>query len=183
MKIKLSNVRLSFNDLYEPTQVNNSGKHKYRATFLVEKGSENHKKIETAITQVAKDKWGAKSEAVLAAIRPNNMRFNVQDGDLSDYDGYAGNVVVKSSGTVKPIVIGRDRQPVAEDSGVIYSGCYVNAVVTFFGYDNQGKGISASLGGVQFMKDGDKFGGGGSTSIDEFDDLATDEFEEDPLMA
>ncbi|MDE9571706.1 ssDNA-binding protein, partial [Xenorhabdus bovienii] len=43
---------------------------------------------------------------------------------------------------------------------------------SIFAYDNNGKGISASLGGVQFYRDGDAFAGGGVASVDEFDDLS-----------
>lgn len=183
MKILLKNVRLAFNDLYEPTQINGQGKAKYRATLLVEKNSPSHKEIEAAIKKVATEKWGAKAESVLASIRNNNMRFNVQDGDLSDYDGFAGNVAVKASSETKPTVIDRARNSVQKDSGTIYSGCFVNAMVDFFAYDNQGKGISASLGGIQFLRDGDAFAGGRPADINEFEDLSADDFADDPALA
>lgn len=183
MKLLLKNVRLAFNDLYEPTQINGQGKAKYRATLLVEKNSQTHKDIEAAIKKVATEKWGAKAESVLASIRNNNMRFNVQDGDLSEYDGFAGNVAVKASSETKPTVIDRARNPVSQSSGIIYSGCYVNASISFFAYDNQGKGISASLGGIQFLKDGEAFAGGRPADINEFEDLSSEDLGDDPAFA
>ncbi|EOA7521129.1 ssDNA-binding protein, partial [Escherichia coli] len=35
-----------------------------------------------------------------------------------------------------------------------------------------GKRINASLGGVQFLRDGDAFAGGGVASADDFDDIS-----------
>lgn len=72
----------------------------------------------------------------------------------------------------------RDRLLLTVTAGRPYSGCYVNATITIFAYDNQGKGISASLGGVQFFRDGDAFAGGGVASEDDFDDLSVAEEEE-----
>jgi hypothetical protein len=47
-------------------------------------------------------------------------------------------------------------------------------VVELWAQDNQyGKRINASLGGVQFAKDGESFGGGGNVvEADDFDDLS-----------
>ena len=44
--------------------------------------------------------------------------------------------------------------------------------MTVYAYDNKGKGIGFSLGGVQFFKDGDAFTGGGVASTDDFDDIS-----------
>lgn len=38
--------------------------------------------------------------------------------------------------------------------------------------NNFGKRINASLGGVQFYRDGDAFAGGGVASEDDFDDVS-----------
>lgn len=37
MKVKLTNVRLAFPELFEATQVNGQGDFKFRATFLIDK--------------------------------------------------------------------------------------------------------------------------------------------------
>ncbi|MWN55950.1 ssDNA-binding protein, partial [Escherichia coli] len=53
------------------------------------------------------------------------------------------------------------------------AGCYVNAVIDIWAQDNNfGKRINASLGGVQFLRDGDAFAGGGVASADDFDDIS-----------
>jgi hypothetical protein len=60
----------------------------------------------------------------------------------------------------------------------------VNASIELWCQDNNyGKRINASLRGVQFLKDGEAFAGGGVANADEFDDLAADEIDGDPLLA
>ncbi|WP_340611676.1 DUF2815 family protein [Xenorhabdus bharatensis] len=174
MKVKLSNVRLAFPELFEATQVNGQGDYKYRSAFLIDKSRKDLiAEIEAAILKVATEKWGAKAEGIIKSIRGNNMRFNFRDGDdKSDYDGYAGCMYISASNKARPLVVDRDRTPLTAQDGRPYSGCYVNATINIFAYDNNGKGISASLGGVQFLRDGDAFTGGGVASIEEFDDLS-----------
>ncbi|WP_432693053.1 DUF2815 family protein [Morganella morganii] len=180
MKVKLTNARLAFPELFEATQVNGQGDFKFRATFLIDKKRKDLiDAIEQVIKKVATDKWGAKAESVLKSIRGNSMRFNFRDGDeKAEYDGYADHMYIGASNKARPLVIDRDRSPLTAQDGRPYSGCYVNATITLFAYDNQGKGISASLGGVQFYRDGDAFAGGGVASEDDFDDLSVGEEEE-----
>lgn len=175
MKVALKNVRLSFPDLFEPRPFKAGDKPKYKSTFLIEKDSAQAKAVEAAIKEVAKAKWGAKADAVLKGIRGNPNKFNFQDGDTKDYDGYSGMMALSASNQARPLVIDRDKTPLSAQDGKPYAGCYVNATVEFFAYDNSGNGISASLKGVQFVKDGDAFGGGAPASPDEFDDLGVDE--------
>lgn len=173
MKIKLSNVRLSFPGLFRPEPFKPGDPPKYKATFLVEKGSEQHKQVEAAILAAAREKWGAKAEKILASIRNNPNKFCYQDGDTKAYDGYEGNFALAAKNALRPTVIDRDRTPLAEDDGKPYAGCYVNGLVDIFAYENSGNGISASLMGVQFAGDGDAFAGGGVANADDFDDVST----------
>lgn len=177
MQIKLTNVRLAFPDLFNATQINGDGDAKFRATFLISKEDKKQiAEIEKAILQTATAKWGAKAEAVIKSIRGNSMRFNLRDGDeKADYDGYEGCMSLSASSKTRPYVADRDNSPLAESDGKPYSGCYVNALISFFAYDKQGKGISASLSGVQFSKDGDAFGGGRPATAADFDDLTVDD--------
>ncbi|OMQ26881.1 DUF2815 family protein [Serratia oryzae] len=173
MKIKLANVRLAFPELFEAKQFDGEGDFKFSATFLIPKNHPANKEIEAAILSVAKAKWGAKAESILASIRGNNQKFGYRDGaEKPEYDGYEGCMYIRASNKARPLVIDRDRSPLTAADGRPYSGCYVNATITIFAYENKGKGISASLGGVQFFKDGDAFAGGGIASVDEFDEVS-----------
>ncbi|EJC5210359.1 hypothetical protein BL250_07660 [Erwinia sp. OLTSP20] len=176
MKVKLNNVRLSFAQaLFEAEDYQGDGNFKFSSTFLIDKNRKDLiQEIEAAIKQVATAKWGAKADAIIKSIRGNNNKFCFRDGDEHpDYDGYDGHMSIKASNKARPLVIDRDRTPLAAADGKPYSGCYVNATITLFAYDSKGnKGISASLGGVQFLRDGDAFASGGSATPDDFDDVS-----------
>lgn len=172
MKLKLQNVRLSFPDLFVPRAFKPGDEPKYKATFLIEKGTAQAKAVEDAIVATAKEKWGAKAESVLKSIRGNPNKFCYQDGNTKDYEGYEGMMAFAASNKARPTVLDRDKTPLTQADGKPYAGCYVNAVLDLFCYDNSGNGISASLGGVQFAGDGDAFSGGRPASADEFDDVS-----------
>lgn len=173
MKIKLVNVRLAFSDLFEARDFNSDGNFKFSSTFLFPPNHPANKDIEAAIKKVAADKWGAKAEALLKSIRGNANKFCFRNGEEKpDYDGFDGNMYIKASNKARPLVLDRDMSPLTAADGRPYSGCFVNATITIFAYDKNGnKGISASLGGVQFFKDGDAFAGGGVASEDDFDEI------------
>jgi hypothetical protein len=182
MKIKLQNVRLSFPGLFKAEPFKPGDDPKFKATFLVEKGSPQAAAVEAAILETAKFKWGAKAEKIINGIRNNPNKFCCQDGDTRSYDGYEGMLAISAKSTIRPLVIDRDRSPLAEEDGKPYAGCYVNASVEFFAYENSGNGISAQLAGVQFVRDGDAFGGGRAADPDEFDDLGEGADTEDELL-
>ena len=171
MKIQLAGVRLSFPDLFDPRPFKPGDTPKYKATFLIAKDSPQIKKIEEAITTVAKAKWPKDYAKVLNSIKGNANKCCFQDGDNKSYDGYDGMMAVSASNKTRPGIYDRDKSPLTKDDGRPYAGCFVNAVIEFFAYDNSGNGIAASLSGVQFFKDGEAFAGGRPASADEFEDL------------
>ncbi|EKS9794858.1 MULTISPECIES: DUF2815 family protein [Burkholderia] len=172
MKIKLSNVRLAFPQLFEAKTVNGEGKPAFSAAFLIDPADPQVKELNAAIDQVAKDKWGAKADAILKQMRAQD-KIALHDGDLkSNYDGFPGNLFVSSRSATRPLVIDKDKTPLTEQDGKPYAGCYVNASVELWAQDNSfGKRVNASLRGVQFLRDGDAFAGGGAASEDEFDEI------------
>lgn len=177
MKITLKNVRLAFPDLFVPTAFEQGQEPKYGATFLIPKKDPQVKEIENAINEVAATKWGQKHKATLDSIRGNPNKFCYQDGDTkADYDGFEGCMSISAKNKSRPLVVDRDKTPLMPDDGKPYAGCYVNASIEFWAQDNQwGKGIRATLRGVQFLKDGDAFAGGAPATPDEFDDLSVEE--------
>ncbi len=187
-KVKLSNVRLSFPDLFDATDFNGDGNFKYRATFLIEPGSANFKAIQAAIDEAGAAKFTpAKWPAIKKAIQHQTNKFCFQDGAVKpDYDGYDGKWYITASKRVKdgrPLVIDRDKTPLTAADGKPYSGCYVNATIDVFGYTNSGNGISAGLGGVQFVKDGDAFGAAAPAKPEDFPDLGdTGEDDDNSMM-
>ena len=184
MKIKLSNVRLAFPALFEAKTVNGEGAPAFSASFLMAPNHPAVKELQAAFEKLGQDKWGAKWSTVKKTIEAKDA-FALHNGDSkAEYEGYEGNFFVSARNKTRPIGLDRDKSPLIESDGKPYAGCYVNASIELWCQDNNyGKRINASLRGVQFLKDGEAFAGGGVASDDEFDDLATDELEEDPLLA
>lgn len=173
MKIKLKNVRLAFPSLFEAKTVNGEGKPAFSASFLLDPKDPQVKEIEAAIAATAKDKWGAKADAVLKQMRAGDKTC-LHDGDTkSQYQGFENMLFISSRSATRPLVLDRDKSQLSEEDGVVYAGCYVNATVELWAQDNNyGKRVNAQLGGVQFVRDGDAFAGGGSAADeDDFDDL------------
>jgi hypothetical protein len=176
MKIKLNNVRLSFPQLFEATTVNGEGKPAFSAAFLISPKDPQVAAINAAIDAVAKEKWAAKAEANLKAMRAAD-KVCLHSGDLkSNYDGFEGNLYISARNAIRPLVIDVNKAPLTEQDGKPYAGCYVNASVEFWAQDNNyGKRVNATLLGVQFYKDGESFSGGGVADTDDFDDLTAED--------
>lgn len=161
-KIKLKNVRLSFPSLFKKA-VFQGVETKYEATFLLDKTEHS-----AAIDEI--------SAGIAAFLKEHKTKLPpdklcLKDGDDTGRDEYAGMVTLKASNQKRPLVIGKDRSPLTEDDNVLYSGCYVDAIITLWFQDNGfGKRVNASLEGLQFRRDGEAFGDGGARSnVDEFD--------------
>lgn len=173
MKIKLQNVRAAFLKVFKAEAVNGGDKPVFGGSFLLEPSDAQIKTIESAMSQVAKDKWGAKADGIMKEMKAGG-KLCLKDGNSkASYDGFADMMFVSATSATRPLTLGRDKTPLTEADGVLYSGCYVNVSLELWAQDNQyGKRINAQLGGVQFTKDGDAFGGGGSAADeDDFDAL------------
>lgn len=167
--IKLNDVRLSFPVLFEAKAFEEGGKKEFSASFLIPKDHPAVKVIREAMLKIAADKWSEKGADTVAKLFRDD-RMCLHDGDRKDYDGYAGNLFIRANNDVRPLVIDGQKNPISEKDGKIYSGCYVNATVSLWAQDNKwGKRINANLRGVQFLRDGEAFSGGGTASVDEFE--------------
>lgn len=173
--VLLSDVRLAFPDLFTAKDYQDNKRFRRSATFLVEPGSENDKKIQAAISAVAKDKYKDK-EKQIEAWRQNPQKFCYTPGDLKEYDGWAGKMALTSHRYVEQGAVGVfDRKGVngkpnalAEGDGKPYAGCYVNAKVELWAQDGKNSGIRCTLVSVQFWRDGDAFSSGSRPSADDF---------------
>ena len=188
-KVKLANVRIAFCSSIWPgaaEQYQGKGVARHSATFLVEPNSANHAAIEKAIIAAAKEKWTkpGSAEKFVAAMRSNSNKFCYLDGDLKEYDGFAGMMYLaahRKETDGAPTILDRDKSPLKQTDARPYAGCYVNAVVEIYAQDGENSGIRCGLMGVQFYKDGDSFGGAGKAKDDDFEDLGVDEEAMDDL--
>ena len=113
MKVKLTNVRLSFPDLFETRTVNGEGKPAFGASFIIDPQDPQVAAIEKAIQAVAKEKWGARADAILKTLRAAG-KVPLKDGDTKNYEGYEGMLFISARSQVQPLVIDADRSPLTE---------------------------------------------------------------------
>ena len=174
MKLKLTRVRLAFPALFEAKTVNGEGKPAFSASLLIDPADPQVEGVNAAIDATAREKWGAKAEAILKQMRAAD-KVCLHDGDLkASYDGFPGNLFISARNPLRPTVLNRDKTPLVEADGKPYAGCYVNVVLELWAQDNNfGKRVNATLMGVQFVDDGDAFAGGGVANADDFDDVST----------
>ena len=134
--------------------------------------------IQKAIRAVAAEQWKDKADQVLKSISGNPNKFCLGDGDTkASYDGFEGNFYIRASARsdypLPDKLRGLDGRPLKQEQGVLFSGCYVNAVLDIWPQDNEwGKGIQCSLLGIQFLREGDAFAAGARASDDDFEDLS-----------
>jgi hypothetical protein len=180
MKVMIANCRLAFaQHLFEAGTVGGEGEPAFSCTAIIPKDHPANATLKAAEESVAKEKWAAKADDILKSIRAADKGV-VKDGDKkSEYAGFEGNNFVSTRAKVRPTVIDRDRSPLVAADGRPYSGCYANVQIEVWAQDNSyGKRINAQLLGVQFVKDGDAFGGGAQPSNpDDFGDLSADDEE------
>lgn len=187
-EVMLKNVRLSFADLFQPgkPQKNDKGEMvpgKYKANALMEKGTKETKaniaKIQKAAEDVKKKKWGDK----IPKLKPEKVCL--RDGDLEDWEGYAGCFYLSANNKEQPQLITRRKDAkgkwIPAKAGEIYSGCYVNMLVRLWAQDSEeyGKRLNASVEVVQFNGHGEAFGGGAPIDPNEkFAEIEADEGED-----
>ena len=182
--VRLENVRLAFPELFVAKQVNGEGTARYSAALIMDPNHSGLAALERVFKVVAKEKWGDEAEETLTLLKKKD-KLALHDGDdKPNYEGYPGNHFVNANSTSRPTVVDKDRSALIEGDGVIYSGCYVNAIIEIWAQDNKyGKRINATLKGVQFYAKGDAFSGSPPAQADDFDDLSVAEDGGDDLAA
>lgn len=186
-KIQLKDVRIAFcQSLFSPEQYQGAGPFRYSSVFLIEPGSANDKAIRAAVKAEADKTWTkpGQGDIKVRGFEGNSNKFCYVSGDTKEYDGFQGKMALsahRKDTDGAPTIVDRDKSPLTARSGKPYGGCYVNAVVEIWAQNNENAGIRCTLGGVQFLRDGDAFGGAAKVSDDEFDDLGVDQ-DEDSLV-
>jgi Protein of unknown function (DUF2815). len=190
-RIMLENVRLSFAQaLFVPEQFNGTGPFAWTSQFLLDPKNAKHAakiaEIEADMKATFKAKCGNNFEAKWEALDWDDICL--RDGKKKpDYEGYAGMKYVAARATqgkqAQPLVLSRNRTKITEagQEGAPYSGCYVNAQVEIWAQYGTYKRVNATLLGVQFVRDGDAFGGGAPADPDAFSDLGDQGDEEGDL--
>lgn len=180
--VMLTNARLAFPNLWEPQGVRGDDRSKpsFGGSFILTPDHPDIAKMRQAIAAVANAKWGERGPEILKGLIAGD-RVCLHNGDTkTQYDGFAGNWFVSTRSSTRPLIIGPDKSQLSEADGKPYAGCFVNAQIAIWAQDNQhGKRVNAQLRGVQFLRDGDAFGGGGVADVDEFADVSAESADAD----
>ena len=153
----LKRVRLVWADIFTPGDGMNGGPPKYKASALIEPGSENEKTAKTSMLAAAKTLWGDNAANVVRSMPANSKALRNGNDKLAD-DGsvreeYKDMLYVSSGNKNKPQVVGPkkfngkfvtitpdgrgmvDGIDVTDQLGyplvVPFRGCYVNLKVQF----------------------------------------------------
>ena len=176
-RVSLRNVRLSYPNLFTPRAfARGEGKPAFSASALIPKDTKAGKalieKIEDAIWAAKDKKWPGKADQV--KIKKANIAFS--DGDDVDPDEddvkpeQEGMMIVRARNYKRPQVVDENNEDLREQDNVIYGGCYVDMLVTFWGQDYENtKRVNCSLEVVRFREDGEAFGAG-PADLSELDD-------------
>lgn len=165
-KVVTGKCRFSFANVFEPVTFVEGQDPKYSLMLLIPKqDTRTITAIQTAIKNAAEKgkstKFGGKIPPVLKTTFKDADKDTNQDGEIfaEKWPETAGHYIINVSTKNKPQVVDADRQEII-DPCEVYSGCYGRASINFFAYNSNGnKGISAGLGNVQKLEDGEPLGG------------------------
>ena len=154
--------RLSYEHIWEQHPDQN-GNLKYSASVIIPKiDKETLSAIKAAVDAAKADgkaKWGGKI--------PKTLKLPLRDGDedREDDPAYENAFFLNANSKIKPAIIDRSGKEITDfDRERVYSGCYCRFMLRFYPFSGQQNGVAVGLNGVQFIKDGEPFGGGVSAT-------------------
>ena len=177
-KIILRNVRLSYEHIFKASAFDDSQEAKFSATFIIPKDHPDLPAVKKAYFEAGQETFPSE---FAGGSWPRGFTCSLKDADKDvDSSGtllaeknpvYAGCYILEANSTRRPVALNRDKSAVTEEDGIIYSGCYVNASLAAAGYTfgKVKKGVKAYLNGVQFVRDGERFGMDASSDFDDLD--------------
>ena len=186
----IKNARLSFPDIWTPTDFKGNKQFNYRATLLIPKtDAVTLSAIDKIMLELCNDKFGSKkggAAPIIVAIKTQSNKCCLSDGNTKAYDGYAEHMALAAIRTTQsgpPLIVGRYNDPATsklevlkQEGGRPYGGCYVNAKVSFWAQDNEyGQAFRCTLETLQFVKDGDQFSGSGPATEAGMEELPPEE--------
>lgn len=177
VRFKLSNVRLSYEHVFKPTRFDDNQEAKYSATFIIPKNHPDLPAVKRAMVEAGREEYAS---AFGGNSWPKGFTCSLKDADtevnslgevLAEKNpSYKGCYILEANSTRRPVTVNRDKSALTEDDGVIYSGCYVNASLAAdaYEYGKVKRGVKVYLNGVQFVRDGERFG---VDALDDFEEL------------
>lgn len=157
--------RVSFPHVFQK-HVYEENEPKFSITMLFDKKTDITS-LKRAVVAAATAEWGPKEKW------PKNLVLPFRDGDeKSDLEGYEGMIYVSASSKNRPGVVNQKREPIVEEDGAFYAGCYARATLNAFAwsYGKAKHGVSFGLLNVQKLRDGESFSGRRNAE-DDFDSV------------
>ena len=164
--------RLSYANLWEPKSAYGN-KPKYSVSIIIPKSDK------ATINKVLKTVELAKQKGVTKLFGgeiPNRFHLPLKDGDIErpNDPSYKDSYYINASSYNPPQIVDRGKNLILDRSEV-YSGCYANVTVNIYPFNSGGnRGVSAGLGNVQKVEDGEPLGGF-FRAEDDFDVLDDDD--------
>jgi hypothetical protein len=148
---------------------------KFQITVVLDTEDKFWKKLQKAIEQTAKDKWGKLDKKLVLPIK---------EGDDTDYPEFAGCKTVTVASKRRPEVVESGTLDPIMDYSKMGSGDLFRVSLVPYAWEfpplNR-KGVSLSLSNVMWCGEGDERWDGGSKAADDFADYADDDDDDDLL--
>jgi len=150
--------RLSYPKLFKAELNKLNGKEEFSLVALFPKGTDLTAMQKAAQAAIEK-KWGTDPSKWPKPLKNPFRKHEEREKDGKLPDGHEpGGIFMNLKSERKPTVVDQNVQEIL-DPAKIYAGCFVRASINFYAYDQKGnRGVSAGLGHVQLVRDGDPLG-------------------------
>lgn len=178
MKIRVNNARLAFPSLFTPSAGTEGFEPRYGASLLMAPDNPAIAELKTAMLAAVAAKHGSdKAPGILEKLFAKDLTALKDGDDKPDYTGFPGNMYLATSSPANrpPALVDQYKNRIETDNGMLYAGCYVNAVVEpwYLVRPSLTSRICCTLIAVQFRAHGESFGGS-RYSEDDFDVIEDD---------
>lgn len=179
-EIMIQDVRLSYPNLFKKVAFNDDKDPVFSAMFVFDDQGKVHKQVMSTLKGLLKEEFGDDAQSVWKALERKGRTVVHNGEEMEGKAGFSPEVSYLSAyNNTRPLVIGagpKHKDPIAEEDGIIYPGCYGNAKLQFYTWKNgNGKGVGCELKGFQFTRDGEQLGGATAATADDFPDLDEEE--------
>lgn len=133
----------------------------YQLTVLWDEDDPKLQKLEDKILEVAKAKFGAKAEQMIAK---GQLKTPLRDGSERDTDFLQGKKFMTARSNDRPDCVDEELEDII-DSKEVYPGAIGRMDIWLYAYDKAGnRGVAAILNNVQKLEEGERKGGRRSAS-------------------
>lgn len=180
--IVLTKVIASYPKPFDKTESYPGGALKYRCAALIDKSTDEGKKLIKKLYAEADKVCQEKFKKPFKNIKWPENRCGLIDGDEAEDDEgnpkHPGFVMIRANSDKPPQVVDRDgRSPIYKEDDKIYGGAIINMCVNPYAMDGAKRGFYFGLGPIQYVAKGVRLGAEPTKAEDVFGDVS-DEFDD-----